>query len=159
MKLFTDNYNPPYIDLESDPNTLRMYTATQVHLLRKAYLSPEGWKDIIDDKDEQDVCSLFQIFKVQQKVKYLYTTLACALKHFDVTTNNFLDICSPSLQKVNDNDSYYSKEPVLVTGSSERTVASLTLQDIFQTGDTYQDYCIITFQDRWCNDNNDIVSV
>ena len=64
MKLFTGNYNPPYIDLESDPNTLRKYTATQVNLLRKAYLSPEGWKDIIDDKDEQDVCSLFQIFKV-----------------------------------------------------------------------------------------------
>ena len=59
-------------------------------LPRKAYLRPEGWRDIIDDKDEQDVCSPFQIFKVQQEAKYLYTTLACALKYFGVSTNKFM---------------------------------------------------------------------
>ena len=97
MKLFTGNYNSPDIDLQANPDALRKYVATQVILLRKAYLSPEGWRDVIDDKDEQDVCSPFQIFEVQQKAKYLYATLACALKHFGVTTNKFLDICTQSL--------------------------------------------------------------
>ena len=110
MKLFTGKKQSPTLDIQSDPNAIRKHVASQVILLRRAYLSAEGWREIVDDKDEQDTCSPHQIFKIQQKAKYLYATLAFALKHFGVTTNSFYDVCKLSIQKVNDNDSYYSKE-------------------------------------------------
>ena len=89
MKLFTGATQSPDIDIQADRDALRRHVASQAILLRKAYLSSEGWRDIIDDKDEQELCSPFQIFKIQQKAKYLYATLACALKCFGETTNNF----------------------------------------------------------------------
>ena len=91
MKLFTGKTQLPSIDIQSDPQALRKHVASQVILLRRAYLSAEGWREIVDDKDEQDTCTPHQIFKIQQKAKYLYATLAFALEHFgDCSSRLFL---------------------------------------------------------------------
>jgi hypothetical protein len=82
---------------------VKKHVISQVDALRRAYLTPKGWRNILDDKDEKDLCSSYDIFSIQVKCKYLAATLSKALIHYD-TTLTFNEICASAIDKVNEFD-------------------------------------------------------
>jgi hypothetical protein len=72
-------------------------------MLRAAYLSADGWRDIVDDTDVGNLCSQFDVFVIRLKAKYLAVTLTHALSHYEHTVN-FLDICTAAIRKIDDID-------------------------------------------------------
>jgi hypothetical protein len=75
----------------------------QFDTLHRAHLTPKGWKNILGDKDEKDLCSPYNIFSIQVKCKYLSAALAKALTHYD-TPLTFNEICASAVEKVNEFD-------------------------------------------------------
>jgi hypothetical protein len=43
------------------------------------YLTPQGWKAVVDDQDKNGLCTPYDIFVIQSKCKYLAATLTYAL--------------------------------------------------------------------------------
>jgi hypothetical protein len=86
-----------------DKTDVKQHVMDQIQRLRMAYLSPLGWKDILDDHDDNDTCTPFEIFSIQLKAKYLAVTLSVALEKY-ASTVNFLDICDIAIKKVNELD-------------------------------------------------------
>jgi hypothetical protein len=82
---------------------VRKHIIAQIPILRKAYLTAEGWKIIVEDHDEDNVCTPYEIFCLQKKAKYLAITLMHALKLYETTTN-FLDICTAAINTVEEMD-------------------------------------------------------
>jgi hypothetical protein len=82
---------------------VKKHVQSQIQLLRKAYLTPQGWKNVVDDEDEDHLCTAYDIFILQTKCKYLAITLTHALSHY-ASTVNFLDICTHAIDKVNEFD-------------------------------------------------------
>ena len=60
----------------------------KIQSLMKGYTQPEGWKQVLDDFDQQKLCSAYDIFNIQMKCRYL-ASLACHLGYwpFGDTTN------------------------------------------------------------------------
>ena len=44
--------------------------------LRIVYLTSDGWKDVIEDKDVDNKCSTVFIFTIQKKCKFIYQALS-----------------------------------------------------------------------------------
>jgi hypothetical protein len=82
---------------------VRKHIIAQIPILHKAYLTAEGWKNIIEDHDKENVCTPYEIFCLQKKAKYLSITLIHALKLYENTTN-FLDICTAAINTVEEMD-------------------------------------------------------
>jgi hypothetical protein len=57
----------------------------------------------VSDKDENNICSSYDIFCIKSKAKYLALTLTLALTHYP-TTHDFLDICKLAIDKIDDID-------------------------------------------------------
>jgi hypothetical protein len=67
------------------------------------YLLPLGCKDILDNRDDNDTCTPFEIFSIQLKAECLAITLSVALELY-ASNRNFLDICDIAIKKVNELD-------------------------------------------------------
>jgi hypothetical protein len=72
-----------------------------VFLLRKAYLTAEGWNSIVDDNNVGNVCSKYDVFMLQMKAKYLAVTFTQALSQYEQGTMSF-SICTNALAKIDD---------------------------------------------------------
>ena len=79
---------------------------TQNHLLKQAsklgaaFISCEGWRQIIDDADETGCCTPNQIFHLQIKSMYLYKLYKFAIKYYD-TIADFYNIAALSILEAN----------------------------------------------------------
>jgi hypothetical protein len=82
---------------------VKKHVLNQVTLLRKAFLTSDGWKDIIDDKDDGGFCTQHDIFSIRKKARYLSLTLSYALKDY-LTTPRFIDICASAIASINNTD-------------------------------------------------------
>jgi hypothetical protein len=78
---------------------VRKHIIAQTSILHKAYLTVEGWKIIVEDHNEEKICTPYEIFCLQKKVKYLSIPLIHALKLYETTTN-FLGICTAAINTV-----------------------------------------------------------
>jgi hypothetical protein len=89
---------------QQQASNVKKHVVHQIQLLRKAYLSPNGWKDIISDKDHSiELCTPHDVFVLRLKARYLAVTLTHALVMYESTTD-FLDICRYAIQKINEVD-------------------------------------------------------
>jgi hypothetical protein len=83
---------------------VKKHVISQFDTLHRAHLTPKGWKNILGDKDEKDLCSPYNIISIQVKCKYLSAALAKAsLTHYD-TPLTFNEICASAIDKVNEFD-------------------------------------------------------
>jgi hypothetical protein len=89
---------------ESDKNSdidVKEHVRNQVFLLRKAYLTSEGWRSIVDDNDVGNQCSEYDVFMLQTKAKYLAVTLTQALSQYEQGATLF-SICTSAIAKIDD---------------------------------------------------------
>jgi hypothetical protein len=82
---------------------VKRHVMSQVKTLRNAYLTYDGWREVITDGDSDDTCTPFDIFVIRMKSRYLSTALTCALGCYHCT-DSFLDICSAAIDKINELD-------------------------------------------------------
>jgi hypothetical protein len=82
---------------------VKQHVQSQISILRAAYLSVDGWKNIVNDGDTANLCSAFDIFVIWLKARYLSITLTQALSDYE-DTKNFIDICAKAIQKNDDID-------------------------------------------------------
>jgi hypothetical protein len=82
---------------------VKKHVMEQIQVLRDVFLTPHSWRQILDNKDCDDLCTPQDIFVLQVKAKYLAKTLSCALTLYP-TTANFLDIYLAGIQIVNEFD-------------------------------------------------------
>ena len=82
---------------------VKKHVLNQVHILRNAFLTSDGWKDIIDDKDDGGYCTQHDIFSIRKKARYLALTLSNVLKNY-LTTPKFVDICASAITSINNTD-------------------------------------------------------
>jgi hypothetical protein len=86
---------------------VKKHVMGQIWVLRNAFVTPHSWRQLLADKDCDNLCTLQDIFVLQVKAKYLAKylakTLSCALTLYP-TTANFLGICLAGIQIVNDFD-------------------------------------------------------
>ena len=90
-------------DTSHDDVDVRPSIRSQILILRRAYLTVDGWRDIIDDIGVKDDCSAFQVFSIRQKAKYLSVLLSLSLLHYSTTTQ-FIDICKRTINLINQVD-------------------------------------------------------
>jgi hypothetical protein len=93
---------PPKIDVKK-------HVAYQIQLLRRAHMSPNGWKSIISDTEADDLCTPHDVFNLRLKARYLAATLSHALVLYE-STADFLDICKRGIQTINETDGYVHDE-------------------------------------------------
>jgi hypothetical protein len=110
----------------------------QIKKFRKAYLTFDGWRDIVDDKDPYNLCSHYEIFVFRMKARYLAVTLSLMLKHYlDMKVE---DCCKLAIEKVNEFDaiaSEYMEDEDSEFKSSKSISNARTIMTWF---DTYRDY-------------------
>jgi hypothetical protein len=82
---------------------VKQHIHSQISILRAAYLSVDGWKNIVNDGDTANLCSAFDIFVIRLKARYLSTTLTQALSDYE-DTKNFIEICAKAIQKIDNID-------------------------------------------------------
>ena len=66
--------------------------------LKHAYTTANGWKDLVNDNDQKDMCTNVDIFNIKQKAKYLAIALKIALDEMPLIT--WSDSCSKALSIV-----------------------------------------------------------
>ena len=71
--------------------------------MKSAYLSFSGWRQIVDDFDESNTCSQYQIFFLRVKARYLCTFYTLLQKHYN-SIDKVDDIASIAVQTVNKAD-------------------------------------------------------
>jgi hypothetical protein len=86
---------------ESSEINVKQHISNQIRLLRRAYLTADGWRSIVDDKDEADVCSKHDIFMLQIKAKYLSVALTQVLSQYELGAA-LISICSDAIAKIDD---------------------------------------------------------
>ena len=88
---------------------IRREIQLQIDILRRSLLSPDGYKEMLDDGDIDGLCSYIDIFQLQKKAKYMIVLLCNALELYNIGTT-WMEICSCSLSKVQEWDMYGMKE-------------------------------------------------
>jgi hypothetical protein len=86
-------------DKDRDIHDVKNHVRMQIRLLQDAYLSPRGWKRIVDDEDKADLCTSNDIYMLRLKSKYLAMTLRLALQYYE-HTDNFLTIIEKAISKI-----------------------------------------------------------
>ena len=79
---------------------------SRINMFKRAYLTPLGWKAMVNDFDQMDKCSSVDIFIFQSKAKYLALALQFALDHMPTLT--WQQCCERSIKMVNDFENYAS---------------------------------------------------
>jgi hypothetical protein len=79
----------------------------QILLLRNAYLYHDQWRTVVDDEDEHNLMSVFDIYKLQKNCKYLSHVLIHCLHHYN---NNIGEIAKQMIDKVNTFELYEGDE-------------------------------------------------
>jgi hypothetical protein len=80
----------------------KFHISTQIHMLRNAYLTVDGWKHVIDDFDNNKLCTPLDVFNIRLKSKYLSITLTQALCKYELST--FLNICKSAIDVIDEVD-------------------------------------------------------
>jgi hypothetical protein len=75
---------------------------TRIEKLQKGYASSTGWTLVLDDFDQQDLCSKHDIFNFQMKCRYLSRALRYALEKMPALT--WLQCCKEAVDSVNQTD-------------------------------------------------------
>ena len=93
---------------------LTSHIETQILRLRAAYLHFNSWRYLIDDQDNQNLFSQYDIFVIQTKAKYLSVFLSLCLKYYSISTAT--DISKDAIKKVQQidclcNDEFDSFDP------------------------------------------------
>ena len=86
QKLFHDS---------EDDIDVREHVIEKSNILRNAYLTSEGWKELIDDNDSCNHCTLYEILVIQQKAVYLFVLMECALEYYEEMT--WREVCSEAI--------------------------------------------------------------
>ena len=79
---------------------LRDNLKVQVSRLNKAFMTFNGWRDIVRDCDCKDRCTEFQIFKTRMKALYLSRLYQLSIDSYD-TIPHFSDIANEALSQIN----------------------------------------------------------
>jgi hypothetical protein len=87
---------------KQEPTYIKSLVLNQICTLRNAYLTVDGWKQIIDDFDNTNLCTHYDIFHIQLKAKYLSVTLTQALSFYQTST--FLNICTSAIDRIDEVD-------------------------------------------------------
>jgi hypothetical protein len=140
------------IEYNTNKIDVKKHVVNQIQILRKAYLTLNGWRCIIDDCDTDDVCTAFDIFTIRLKAKYLAVTLSLALSLYE-TTKNFLDICQTAINKIdlleyNDCAPSPNDENKLAQISSPRTI--MDWLRVFRTSNCFPNPSVIR-KGHWKN--------
>ena len=75
----------------------------QIIALRNAYQHHLNWRDVIDDEDDDDLMSAFDIFKLQRICKYLSHVLIHCINHCH---NNMTEITKIVIDEINKHEAY-----------------------------------------------------
>jgi hypothetical protein len=67
--------------------------------LQRGYTTATGWKLVIDDFDQQDLCSLHESFIVQLKCRYVSLALRYALE--DMPDKKWHECCQDAIDSIN----------------------------------------------------------
>ncbi len=76
--------------------------STQIHMLRNAYLTFDGWKHAVDDFNNTKLCTPHDVFNIRLKSKYLSVALTKALSKYKLST--FLNICKSAIDVIDEVD-------------------------------------------------------
>jgi len=87
---------------EEDDIDVREHVIEKLHILRNAYLTSEGWKDVVDDNDSCNHCTPYEAFVIRQKALYLFVLMECALEYYEEIT--WREICSEALRIVSESN-------------------------------------------------------
>ena len=68
------------------------------------FMTAEGYRDIVHDRDEQNLMSHHEIFIVRQKCKYLYYAIKVALEKMGNGTLNWLQSCEDAIKLVHEKE-------------------------------------------------------
>jgi hypothetical protein len=84
---------------------IHTHLKTQICTLKKVFATVNGWKAIIDQPDQCDMCSETDIFHLRLKARYMYAVLAHALNIYDHSDNTqlqptFQHICELAIESV-----------------------------------------------------------
>ena len=79
---------------------LTEHITTQIEKLQDANMLVDGWRQILDDKDSDDVCTLYHITSICYKCTYLAMVLSLALQHYELV-DNFRSIIQMDIDAVN----------------------------------------------------------
>ena len=71
--------------------------------MRNAYQHHLNWRDVIDDEDDDDLMSAFDIFKLQRICKYLSHVLIHCINHYH---NNMTEITKIVIDEINEHEAY-----------------------------------------------------
>jgi hypothetical protein len=77
---------------------VRNHIKNKIYKLKKAYLTYDGWRNIVDDRDSSNVCSTYDVFFLQQKARYLAVSLSLALELWNSLP--FIDICQRAIDTI-----------------------------------------------------------
>ena len=92
--------------VNSDIN-VKHHITNKIKTLQTAYLTYDGWRSIINDRDACNLCSPRDIFVIQQKARYLAVTLSLSLKMWNQYT--FTHICQTAIESIRNID-YHNGE-------------------------------------------------
>jgi hypothetical protein len=92
-------------DKTNQAEFIRSHLKTQICTLKKAFATVNGWKAIIDQPEQSDMCSETDIFHLRLKARYMYAALAHALNIYDHSDNTqlqptFQHICELAIESV-----------------------------------------------------------
>ena len=68
----------------------------QIDILCSSLLSPDVYREMVDDNDVEGLCTYVDIFNIRIKVKYILVLLCTALKSYSINTT-WMEVCCRSL--------------------------------------------------------------
>jgi hypothetical protein len=112
LVFFVRGQRTPKSDIQTNTNkhesnnctvNVRLHVTNQVSLLRRAYLTCDGWRDIVDDGDKDDECTSYEIFWLRLKARYLAVALTEALGNYS-NGQTFYQSCVSAITKIDEID-------------------------------------------------------
>ena len=82
---------------------VKQYIKDKIIKLRKGYICPSGWRGIIDDCDQNSMCTQYDIFKIQQKCKYISHALHITLEFMGIHNKKkltWLECCKSAINYI-----------------------------------------------------------
>ena len=113
---------------------------TKSDILKKAYLTSQGWRSIIDDNDSGNHCTPYERFVVQQKAKYLYVLMEQALEFYEDLT--WKDICTNTLRIIDESNAGYAGTTTTYTCDDDENEEHEQDQDEYVNKKTEKEFAI-----------------